>query len=545
MTLSQGQDDNQRGAGATNRGPSERSPVTICGRAIHLNLHKDVISYIPKTITVASCVTDEVISDIVMGSSSLDSESLRQSIETFLSISLAIQKGSLETGRLFELHCAAESFASLAAPEFSRGTRPIQDLAAGYLVAVLIADELGSGCHCDTEGQILRDVFKGHVIAQVKGQAFEGSVPDGFENLVRGKLIDCATSNPHLSRQISALLGDWETLAISAPDATSNLAHEFFAMGEGAAWITDHRLMEDELETEERALIPKAVEIVSSPENKGNWDDSIGAIQRILEGKRNAQIALNFNERRIDSFSFSQYVLALFDTLRERNFTKLVFAEEHLVPPSVIASLQRNKDDRSLQTIANLTAEYLNLPPLANVASLRSYLGINDIDLDNHGTAWVGLIETLRGKTRERRLSVYTVEQNQLIDESLSESTAWIMSSIRAGFENAPLIKISIARSTPIGIGLNSLMHQAVSAACRRDGVGELMSVGVDQAHINQVYHLTELSSHLDPKFGEHYRLASCADIDLWVFIAADDDVPELAEDPIDIDVDVPLPTLL
>jgi hypothetical protein len=302
--------------------------------------------------------------------------------------------------------------------------------------------------------------------------------------------------------------------------------------------------MEDELETEEQSLVPKAVEIVSSPQNRSNWDDSLTAIHGIIKGRQNAQIALSLNERRIDSFSFNQYVLALVDTLHEQEFTKIVFAEERLVPPSIIASLQRNKDDRGVQTIANLTAEYLNLPSHASVSSLRSYLAIHDMDLDDHATAWVKLIEALREKTRQLQVSVYTIEQYQTHEDPTSESAAWITSSVRAGFENTPLIKISILRSSPSGVGLNAIMHQAVSAAGRRDGFGELMSVGVDQPHINQVYQLTEISSHLDPSFGEHYRLASGADIDLWVFIAADDDVPELAEDPIDIDVDVPLPTL-
>jgi hypothetical protein len=544
MTLSQGPADDRREQSGRNRDASKHSPVTICGREVNFEIGEDIQAYIPQTIEILSSVTDDAIESAADGAVSFAPERIRQSLEAFLSISLALGRVTLPQEKLFELHCAAESAAFLALPEFSRGAKPVEDLAVGYLLAALLADAMGSESGSNLEGQNLRDVFKGHVISQVKGQAFEGSIPDGFEDIVRGKLLDCALSNPSLRQRISELLGDWEMLAISGPEATSNLSDEIFSFGEGAALSAEHRLMEDELEAEERALVPKAVEILSSPENKSNWEESLAAIHEKVHGHPMAQIALSFTEQRIDSFSFSQYVHALVDALGEEGFTQMVFTEDRLVPPSIIASLQRHGDGRGLQTIANLTADYLNLPLNSRVSSLRSYLGITDVSLDQHGTAWVTLIEGLREKVRENQFSAYTVEQHENLKAPVGGRIAWIGGSIVSKFEDTPLIKISVLRSSPTGVGLGAIMHQAVSEAGRRDGFGELMSVGIDQLHINRVYQLTELSSILTPGGGEDYRLASCADIDLWVFVAVDGEIPDGFEDPIDIDANVPLPKL-
>ena len=50
MDLSQGAHDKQRGKNPSNREVSGSTLLTICGREVQLQLHKDIVAYIPQTI---------------------------------------------------------------------------------------------------------------------------------------------------------------------------------------------------------------------------------------------------------------------------------------------------------------------------------------------------------------------------------------------------------------------------------------------------------------------------------------------------------------
>ncbi len=541
MTFAQGPTDDRRQRDGVERLAPEGSHVSICGKDVAVSLCHEVQEYMPRSVENLQSLSSDFIERMAEGAISFSPQVLRQALQDVFSASLVLDRVTASQEALYEIYAAIETSASLALPEFSRGGKPVDELAIGYLLAALVVDSMDPQ---EGEGRRARDAFKGHVISHVKGQAFEGAVPDGFEEMVRGKLLDCALSNRALAPSISRLLGDWEMLAISGPEATLNLTDEYFSFGGGAALFADHRLMEEALEEEGRALVPKAVEILSSKGNRYNWEDSLSAMEDKIRGHRRVQIALTFNEQRIDSYSFSQYVQALVTSLSDQGFSRFVFEEGRLVPSSMIRSLQVNGDERGLQTIANLAADYLNLPLNAGISTLRSYLGINEMSLDKHAASWVTFVEQLRERVRERQVTVLTIEQDEE-RKSTEGGVARFEGSLLSKVEGAPFIKISVLRPSPDTVAFNRIMHQAVFDAGRRDGFGELMSAGVDQLHIHEVYKLTEISSVLRPEAdSEHYRLVSCADIDLWVFVAVDGDAPEGIEEIVDIDADMPVPAL-
>lgn len=541
MTFAQGPTDDRHQRDGVERRAPEGSHVSICGKDVAVSLCHEVQEYIPRSVENLQSLSSDFIERMAEGAISFSPQVLRQALQDVFSASLVLDRVTASQEALYEIYAAMETSASLALPEFSRGGKPVDELAIGYLLAALVVDSMDPQ---EGEGRRARDAFKGHVISHVKGQAFEGAVPDGFEEMVRGKLLDCALSNRALAPSISRLLGDWEMLAISGPEATLNLTDEYFSFGGGAALFADHRLMEEALEEEGRALVPKAVEILSSKENRYNWEDSLSAMEDKIRGHRRVQIALTFNEGRIDSFSFSEYVYAVVKSLSEHGYSRFVFEEERLVPTSMIQSLQLHGDDRGLQTIANLTADFLNLPLNAGISSFRSYLRVDDISLDKHAASWIAFIDGLREKVREQQVTVRTMQQYEE-QKGDGVGVARFEGSLLSKCEGAPLIKISVLRPSRSVTALNSILHQAVSDAGRRDGFGDLMSAAVDQRHIHEVYKLTDVASVLrDGADWEHCRLASCSDIALWIFVAVDGDAPEGIEEIVDIDADVPVPSL-
>lgn len=541
MTLAQGpRDDQSRQDERVRRGASN-STVTICGAEVDVALCLDVQAYVPRSLENLSTLSAEFVERLAERAISFNPQTIQLALRDILSASLILDRVTVSQEALYELYSAIESAASLSLPDLSRGGKPVEELAIGYLVASLVVDSLDPE---EGEGRRARDVFKGHVISHVKGQAFEEAVPDGFEEMVRSKLMDCALANPKLAPSVSQLLGDWDMLAVAGPEATLDLADEYFMFGKGSALIANHKSMEESAEKEGQALVPKAVEILTSEENRYNWENSLSAMEDKIRGHRTVQIALTFNEARIDSFSFSQYVYAVATSLGAQGYSRFVFEEDRLVPASMIHSLQLHRDERGLQTIANLTADFLNLPLNASISSFRNYLQVDAISVDKHAAAWIAFIDGLREKVRESRVTVYTRQQYER-QKSDGVGVARFEGGLLSKYEGVPLIRISALNPSPGVIALNSILHHAVSEAGRRDGFGDLMSAGIDQRHIHEVYNLTDVSTLLRSEDnGEHYRVASCADIDLWVFVAVDGDAPEGIEDPVDIETDVPTPAL-
>jgi hypothetical protein len=466
---------------------------------------------------------------------------IKEALADFLSGSLVLDQSGLSEESLYKLHLMAEVLSSLDVLESEISSQPIVDLAVGMLMCALFVDEQSPCDDANKEGRSLRESFKGHVIVSVKERMFHAKTVDAFEACVRDKLVDCARSNPELKVGVAQLLSSWEQLAEHAVADSERRTDEYFSQGDGAAMVAEFREMDEEIETSANEVVPQAVEIVSSLTNKPHWDNSLESIDALVRGQNVVHLSLSLVERRIDSFAYTQYLYALTENLAAEGFQSFVFEEKRFVPPTILRALQDAKDERSLQTIADLTAEYLNTPLGSGIGSLRSYLMLPEADLDPHTAAWLSCAEELRNRFRRNNISVSTAEQYKASPESAAQRTVHFHGGLTAIGADIPFIRVTPLDPEHGSAGLNAILHKAVDRAARRDGFGDLSSVGVSQPHIHDIFKLTSVGS-LSPSEGEHYRVASCCDINLWVFVAVDGEEATDQDAPVDIDTNAPVP---